>query len=182
MGARVAAIALSVVAANALSLCSCGGNTLARQSGVLLDRVPRLNHPVTADLNAMLIYTGLDATPAVARPGQPLKLAHVWEVVASPGRGWKVVTRLQGKGQPEVVADHEATGGVYPVMGWKRGDIVRDEQEVTLPPTWTAPTVTVVVGMVNGPARLPIIVGPRQNENHFVAATINVEPAPAVRP
>jgi hypothetical protein len=173
------ALALAALAATA-GACD-GGRALAEKNGVLLDRVPPVAHPVTADLNAMVVYRGLDATPAVARPGQPLHLTHFWEVMSPPGTGWKVMTRLRGRGQAEVVADHEAGRGLYPVTRWQRGDVVRDEQEVTLPAAWSAPTVTVVVGLTNGPSRLPIIVGPRVDENHVIAATIPVQ-ARGVRP
>jgi hypothetical protein len=173
---------IAAAAAIAISLCTCSGTTVAEKSGVVVDRVPPLAYPVMADLNAMVNYRGMNVTPPVAHLGQPLKLLHVWEVMAPPGAGWKVMTRLRGQGQLEIVADHDAARGLYPVAQWQRGDIVRDEQEVTLPPSWTAPTVTVLVGLMNGPARLPIVVGPRQDENHIIAATIRVDLAPTVHP
>jgi hypothetical protein len=176
-------VILLIASATGTSGIACRGNRVwDGADAVVLDHVPQVAYPVLGDFNAMVVYRGVDVTPAVARPGQPLKLTHLWEIMSPPGEGWKVVTRLQGKSQPEIVADHDAAKGLYPVARWQRGDIVRDQHEVTLPLGWADPTVTVVVGLVNGPARLPIVAGPAQNENHLVAATIQVEPAPTVSP
>ena len=63
---------------------------------------------------------------------------------------------------------------------WQRGGIPRDNKR------WRcrragAPTVTFVVGLLNAPARRPIIVGLRREENQLAAATIRTEPARPVR-
>jgi len=171
----------SILVAIILSaILGSGCHGLWHQQGldqVLLSEVPSVAYPLTADFNAMLLYRGVDVSPKMAEPGRALKLAHIWEVIAPPGQGWKILVRLRGQGQPEIVADHEAAQGRYPVSRWERGDIIRDEHEVILPANWTAPQIQIVVGVIKGPGKLPIIVGPRQSESRLLAATLSVKVA-----
>jgi len=162
------------------AILGTGWHGLWHQQGldqVLLNEVPSVAYPLTADFNSMLLYRGVDVSPKVAEPGRPLKLAHIWEVIAPPGQGWKILVRLRGRGQPEIIADHEAAQGRYPVSRWERGDIIRDEHEVILPANWTAPQIQIVVGVIKGPGKLPVVDGPRQSESQLLAATLNVEVA-----
>ncbi len=159
-----------------MSAVGCDGHSEGLDD-VLLREIPSSTFPQTSDFNGMIRYRGLDVSPEPAIAGQSLKLVHYWDIVAPPGRGWTILVRLQGTGQSDLIADHDAASGRYPVSRWGFGEMVRDEQTLMLPSNWPS-KARVIVGIVNGPAELPITVGSRQTEGRLVAGTFPVRRTP----
>ncbi|HEY4185648.1 MAG TPA: carbohydrate-binding family 9-like protein [Polyangia bacterium] len=142
----------------------------------LLATPPTPRSVVNADLDGKLAYLGMDFDPPVAEPGKPLKLTHYWKSVASPGDGWRIFTHLEGSDhQGFLNADHGPVAGKYSVNQWKPGEIIRDEQTVTLPANWTANAVLVYVGSWRGQTRLTVKSGPSDGNGRVLAATIPVK-------
>ncbi|HTA21856.1 MAG TPA: hypothetical protein VK989_21325, partial [Polyangia bacterium] len=114
----------------------------------LLATAPTPKYAVNADLDGKVVYLGLDVDPATPEPGRDIKLTHYWKVVAPVGDGWKPFTHLEGPNHANYInADHAPVKGKYPASAWKAGDIVRDEQVVRLPPSWSHDTLTVFTGL-----------------------------------
>lgn len=142
----------------------------------ILTAAPAPKYPVNADLEGKVVYLGMDVEPATAVPGKELKLVHYWKSVASPGEGWKVFTHIEGPNhQGFINADHGPVGGKYPVGQWKAGEIIRDEQTITLPATWTHDALLVYTGVWRGPTRLTVKSGPSDGSGRVLAATIPVQ-------
>jgi len=139
----------------------------------ILAAAPTPRFPVNADLEGKVTYLGLDVEPTTAVPGKELKLTHYWKSVASPGDGWRLFTHIEGPNhQGFINADHGPVGGKYPVSQWKPGDIIRDQQTITLPASWSHESVMVYVGLWRGPTRLTIKSGPNDGSGRVLAATI----------
>ncbi len=145
----------------------------------ILTTAPTPKFPVNADLDGKIIYLGMDAEPAVVEPGKDVKLTHYWKVVAPAADGWRIFTHLDGpNNQPFINVDHPPVKGKYPVSQWKAGEIIRDEQNVRLPPNWQHQQVMVYTGMWKpGVGRMPIKSGAHDNEGRVLAATLTVQGA-----
>ena len=150
----------------------------------LLSAPPSPKSAVNADLDGKLVYLGLDWEPAQPEPGKELKLTHYWKSVASPGEGWKTFTHLEGPNrQGYVNADHVPVNGKYPVSQWKPGEIIRDQQTLTLPSNWAAPSILVYVGAWRDQqTRLTPKSGPNDGNGRVLAATIPVNRTQAPPP
>jgi len=145
----------------------------------ILTTAPTPKFPAVADLEGKVEYLGLDAEPATATPGKELKLSHYWKAVASPGDGWRVFTHIEGPNhQGFINADHGPVGGKYPVGQWKAGQIIRDDQTITVPANWTHQSLLVYTGLWRGPTRLSVKTGPNDGQNRVLAATIPVNAPP----
>ena len=146
----------------------------------ILSVAPTPKFPVNADLDGKVIYLGMDAEPAIVEPGKDVKLTHYWKVVAPPGEGWRIFTHLNGpNNQPFINVDHAPVKGKYPVGQWKAGEIIRDEHNIRLPPSWTYPQLFVATGLWKpGVGRLPIKVGPHDVDGRVAAATLPVQVSP----
>ena len=68
----------------------------------------------------------------------------------------------------------------YPAAKWKPGDVIRDEQSLTLPMDWPSKQTRILVGLYRQGSgspddRLPIVTGPSDDEKRVVALTVDVE-------
>jgi hypothetical protein len=165
----------------ALLLASCDWGVPADLTGEqerevernLLDSVPIPAYPVGADLGGEVTYLGLDASPVPVVPGARLVLVHYFRV-ADIVFDWDVFVHLVHGGRSRLVnADHVPVGGLYPAWRWKKGQIVRDEQVVTLPADVEG-SLKVYVGLFRGRERIEIRSGPGDRLSRVLAATLPV--------
>jgi len=142
----------------------------------LLPSEPTPKNPVNADLDGKLVYLGSDFEPAVAAPGQQVRVTSYWKVVQPPGEGWRIFTHLEGPNHHGFVNDdHGAIAGKYPVDQWKAGEIVRDQRTIAVPANWSASSMLIYVGAWKGQTRLSVKSGPNDGANRVLAATIPVK-------
>lgn len=141
----------------------------------LLASAPTPQFPVNADIDGKVVYLGLDASLNPIEPGKDVKLTHYWKVVAPPGAGWRMFTHLNGPNKTAYMnVDHGPIRGKYPVSQWKAGDIIKDEHNIRLPPTWSHERVEVFVGLWRGQERMAVRSGPKDAEGRILAAAIPV--------
>jgi hypothetical protein len=145
----------------------------------ILTTAPTPKFAVNADLDGKIIYLGMDADPAVVEPGKDVKITHYWKVVAPANDGWRIFTHLDGpNNNPFINVDHAPVKGKYPVSQWKAGEIIRDEHNIRLPPTWQHSQLFVYTGLWKpGIGRMPIKSGPHDNDGRVLAATLQVQGA-----
>jgi len=145
----------------------------------ILTTAPTPKFAVNADLDGKIIYLGMDADPAVVEPGKDVKLTHYWKVVAPANDGWRIFTHLDGpNNNPFINVDHAPVKGKYPVSQWKAGEIIRDEQNIRLPPNWQHPQLFVYTGLWKpGIGRMPIKSGAHDSDGRVLAATLTVQGA-----
>ena len=131
---------------------------------------------VNADLEGDVVYLGLDVDKDVIKPGEQFKLTHYWKC-NNPLPGWKMFVHVNGPEKRGFInADHAPIRNKYPVSRWKKGQVIRDIHEVTLPNNWKDTKVMVYVGIWKGNLRKKIK-GPQDEESRVLAATMQVEVA-----
>jgi len=142
----------------------------------LLPAAPAPKNTVNADLDGKLVYLGSDFEPAVAAPGQQVRVTNYWKAVEPPGEGWRIFTHLEGPDHHGFVNDdHGAIAGKYPVDQWKAGEIVRDQRTITVPANWSQSALLIYVGAWKGQTRLSVKSGPSDGANRVLAATIPIK-------
>jgi len=143
-----------------------------------------IKNRVDADLGGQVTYLGNDADRSSLAPGARVKVVHYWKVVSPPGSEWRVFTHLVGAGKNWLNLDQSDMRIGYPPGEWKAGDIVRDEQEFTLPSSWSSPTAQLVVGLYrkgssSASDRMQVQSGPADSESRVLALRFTVDRAGA---
>ncbi|MCG8422802.1 MAG: carbohydrate-binding family 9-like protein [Proteobacteria bacterium] len=124
----------------------------------LLSQPPvHMTNLVHADFDGKVVYLGNDLPSNILIPGQPAHIVHYWQVVEPPGGQWRVFVHLEGKPGHGKPADSKLQDWLnlgasdmrigYGPDKWRAGDILRDEQEIRLPTSWSSPAAQLVVGL-----------------------------------
>ena len=93
-----------------------------------------------------VVYLGNDATANAAAPGEKVTITHYWQVVTPPGPGWKLFAHLLGRAGEYVNLDETELRLGHPPSAWQAGQVIRDEQVVTVPKDWASKQARLVVG------------------------------------
>jgi hypothetical protein len=75
---------------------------------------------------------------------------------------------------PRINGDHAPVGDRYPVRYWLTGDVIHDEQRLTIPSYCRGGRYFVYIGFFQGDDRMRVTGGDHDRENRVVAARINV--------
>ena len=83
-----------------------------------------------------ILYLGSKVSPARSGPGEPVTLAHYFQAVKPPPRGFRFFVHLVDAATGEMVfnADHEIQGGALPLESWPVGKVIEDVHSVRMPP------------------------------------------------
>jgi hypothetical protein len=141
----------------------------------ILPKAPNMALPVNADLDGKIIYLGCDIDRQQVSPGDTFTVIHYWKVLDPPGPDWKLFTHL---GPKTVNVDRTPIKGKYPVSEWKVGEIIRDEQTVTVPMRWNSPFIIVYVGIFHLGTRIEVRSGETDGANRIVAVRMPVSGTP----
>src|SRR5687767_1834144 len=104
---------------------------------------PTPKYPVNADLGGKVVYLGADIDKGRLRPGDKFVITHYWKVVDAPGGKWRAFTHVKGRpdrGEDFINADGSRLRDVYNAHRWQTGEILKDEQTITLKADWGSPT------------------------------------------
>ena len=147
----------------------------------LLKEPPENLRRFDVQLGEHVVYLGntLDHTRVV--PGQTVLLRHYWKVVKPPGKHWRVFAFARGPaGTPDFMnLDPTDMQRGYPVAQWKAGDIIEDEQAITLRPDWRSREATIYVGLIaegkHGTLDRMTATGPQTVDRAIIAAKLEVD-------
>ncbi|MBI2894354.1 MAG: carbohydrate-binding family 9-like protein [Deltaproteobacteria bacterium] len=130
---------------------------------------------VRANLEGKIELVGVDA-PAEVRPGEPVEITWHWHCIEPVGEDWRLFTHVHGgDATPQVNADGDGTvRDAYPPSSWRRGEYVRDVQEITLPRDFRGDRAVFYVGIWQGESRLRVRSGPSDGNNRIRALEIPV--------
>ena len=146
----------------------------AIKENILTKAPDNIKFKVNADLEGDVVYLGVDVDKDVIKPGEQFKLTHYWKC-NKPLPGWKMFVHINGPEKRGFInADHSPINNRHPVARWKKGQVIRDIHEVTLPGNWKDSKVMVYVGIWKGNLRKKIK-GPQDEESRVLAATLPVE-------
>lgn len=151
------------------------------QAQILTEAPANLQHRVGADLDGRLELVGYDLEvdrDAQGRivPGRTLTVTWYWKCKEPLEEGWRLFTH---------VADDTGTNRVpgddvglvrqhYPPSLWRAGEVIADQQQLTIPADFNSKNLTLYVGAWFGPHRLPI----RNDAPNDGAGRVRIGPFP----
>jgi Carbohydrate family 9 binding domain-like len=161
----------------------------ASPSPHVLDAAPAgMPHAIDINWENEIHLVGYRFEPESAAPGQEVKLTFWWRCDEPLEDGWSLFTHTRDDGSNKmgnldyVGPLRELRGGSRQALGpdrWQKGKVYVDEQTYTVPEDVTGPTVTVMVGIWKGDARLRVVSGPNDGDNSAIVGRIATGMGPA---
>jgi hypothetical protein len=142
----------------------------------VLSTPPRIQHPVGASFDDKIELLGYDLDlphGSYVGAGESFKVTWYWRAVRPVPGGQKIFLHVDGQGQ-RLNGDHEPVGDKYPTRLWDTGDIVVDEQTLSVPANYRPGEYTMFIGFYSGESRLAIVRGPKDDANRVPAGTVRV--------
>lgn len=142
---------------------------------IVLAAAPTPQHPLDIRFENKVRLLGYDLNVTEVREGEPFTVTWYWQVEQPLGEGWKIFTHLADAAkQSRINLDAvRPLRRLYPAAQWKKGDYLKDTQEVTLPADWDSNRATFYLGFWNGPSRLHVT-GPNDGDNRAEALHVKV--------
>ena len=147
----------------------------------ILGEAPSPQHALTADFDGKIELLGYDISVEEITPGEPFTITWYWKCNQALESGWQLFTHVAS--QPGVNR-HNADGSglireIYPPGRWRRGELIRDVQEITLPADWGSREAIFYIGLWKDSFRLRVDHSQAEEDNRLRAATIRVGATPA---
>ncbi|MFW6088060.1 MAG: hypothetical protein ACODAG_12695, partial [Myxococcota bacterium] len=142
----------------------------------VLDEAPETDHPMDVRYADKIELLGYDLDlphEGYVGAGETITLRWYWKALQPVPGGWQVFVHIDGQGQ-RVTGDHDPVDGKYPVRLWEKGDLIVDEQELTIPAHFRAGNYQILVGFWRGKDRLDVVEGPEDGDNRVRAGILRV--------
>lgn len=167
----------------------------------VLKEAPSIAKPLAVDFADTIRLLGVEMKPETAKPGDKIEITYYWESLKETKGDWKLFVHLEKPRRKRQILDHNAVGELYPIAKWKKGEIIRDVQHITLDGDFPPGNAELWIGVFDETAwktrqkneRMTITKkgkGRTDKENRALGATLNVKkgaktaaktkPAPAV--
>lgn len=150
----------------------------------ILDALPAdVPHKLDVNFENKAHLIGYKMDPESAKPDQDVKLTYYWRCDDTIEDGWLLFTHTKDDGSGKmgnldfVGPLRDQRNGSHQVLGperWEKGKIYVDEQDYKVPTDVTGPTVTIMVGIWKGDARLRVISGPNDGDNSAIVGKLKV--------
>ena len=111
--------------------------------------VPPLEVRNGANLDDKVEVVGASVSPGRATPGESVKVTTFYKVLDTIPADYMIFVHVEDvDGRMERLnADHAPVGGTYPTSQWKKGETVRDEFTVYVPPGIPARGINILMGL-----------------------------------
>jgi hypothetical protein len=152
---------------------------------IVLKAPPEPKHKLDIRFANKVRLLGYDVSVQKAEENTPFTVTWYWHVTETLGPGWKLFTHLADSAKTNRI-NLDAVRPVrelYPAESWKKGDYIRDLQEVTLPEDWNSDLAIFYLGFWNGQERMRVSLGPGDADNRAEALRLPVDggpPSPAL--
>ena len=183
MKARTAVVVLLWPLLGLLSSCVEKEKRLSRieremSKQVLLTAPPKPQHPSGIKFDDKVTLLGYDLSGPQIQEGKQFTVVWYWQVNETLGGGWKLFTHLADatKTNRINIDANRSLRKSYPESGWKKGDYIKDVQQITLPEDWNSPELIVYVGFWTGDKRMKVT-GPQDDANRAEALRLGVAEA-----
>ena len=140
---------------------------------------PTPQHALNISFEDKIRLIGYDVSAERITPGEPITITWHWKVERALESGWKLFTHIgDASGANRQNADgHGDIRAMYGPDQWRRGEYIRDEQEITIPADWASNKASFFLGLWRGEFRLRITEGGEDSsDNRFEALTLDVGP------
>jgi hypothetical protein len=108
-------------------------DTVAVEDWPLETTVSAYSTPVEAEIGPARLR-GYSLTPAEAHSGDTLTVSLVWQVTKATDTSYKVfIHLLDTDGKPRAQVDAFPVNGTRPTSGWRPGEALKDDYQLTLP-------------------------------------------------
>ena len=142
---------------------------------VLLTSAPAPQHPLDIRWAETMRLLGYDLSDEVLQPNKPFTVTWYWQVEAPLAPNYQVFTHLSDGLVNRVNLDSaRLLRTAYPESLWKKGDYLKDEQRVTLPPNWPTGSAVFYLGFYEGEVRLPVTQGKQSGDQRAEALRVRV--------
>jgi len=120
---------------------------------------PSPANPLGVNLGDSITMLGYDLAAATGGPGESMRLTLYWQALEEMRHDYTVFVHLVGQDGGIVSQDDgQPDGGFYPTSYWDKGEVVRDEHVLTVPPKLGVGEYELRVGMyaLEDMHRLPV--------------------------
>lgn len=134
----------------------------------LLDEAPDPQYPIGANFDDKIELIGFDISgPLVA--GKPATFTWYWKALKDIDDNWQVFVHFDSSEQSfRQNLDHHPLAGLYQTGRWKKGQIIKDTQKITVNADFPNGQAVPYIGFFKGDARLPIKNGVKKTEDRRV--------------
>lgn len=150
---------------------------------IVMSEQPSPPHASELVFGDKLRLLGYAVSPERPQIGKPFTVTWYWKVLEPLDKGWKIFTHLSdgSVNRMNLDAARDLRRG-YPEAQWKKGDLLRDEQTVTLPADWGSSEAVFYLGFYAGDTRLPVKNGKEDGERRAEALRLQVGAASQAKP
>jgi hypothetical protein len=127
-----------------------GGQSAApERARAVVNNVPPLQLQVGANLEDKLELVGVMVQPGQVMPGESMKVTAYFRVIELLDTDYMVFVHADDPAGAvdRINADHRPAGGVYPTTQWKKGETVKDEFQVYVPPGMPVRALVLYMGL-----------------------------------
>lgn len=122
----------------------------------ILDTAPTPKYPVGANFDNKIELIGFDVEEPL-EAGKKTTFTWYWKALEDIDENWKVFVHFDSKAKRfRQNLDHVPVKNMYETSRWKKGQIVKDVQEVTLQGNFPAGKATPYIGWYRGKTRLKV--------------------------
>lgn len=127
----------------------------------ILKEEPSPQHKLNVNYGNEIELIGFDVEPAELEAGKQATFTWYWKALETPSKNWEVFIHFDAKDKPlRQGLDHHPVDGLFKTSLWKKGQIVKDVQTVTLREDFPTTEAIPYIGLYNGQginARLMIV-------------------------
>jgi hypothetical protein len=146
----------------------------------ILDEAPTPQYKVGAIFNNEIELIGFDVTEPL-EAGKPATFTWYWRALKDIGQNWEIFVHFDSAVRPyRQNLDHQPVSGLYQTGRWKKGQIIRDVQRITVRNDYPGGNAVPYVGLFRGNTRLPITNDARATDDRrAIGETLSVKAGPA---
>ena len=120
------------------------------------DQAPTPQYKVGANFEDKIELVGFDVDGPL-KAGEKARFTWYWKALEDIDENWQVFVHLDSNAEPyRQNLDHVPVGGMYQTSRWKKGQIIKDVQDVTLRADYPAGQATPYIGFWRGKSRMEV--------------------------